>query len=127
MIDATMSYEQRIYMLFAGIMTELQSAGLVQGGTPVTAKGKQVFKDLLAIGFHKQVSDDQIESLLRICKFLHNCNWIRDASDLHTFIGKHLGHCPEHSRIVIYDQNRFVLQFVHNLFKEQRHAIPQVV
>ena len=65
MIDATMSYEQRIYMLFAGIMTELQSAGLVQGGTPVTAKGKQVFKDLLAIGFHKQVSDDQMIAVAR--------------------------------------------------------------
>jgi hypothetical protein len=30
------------------------------------------------------------------------------------------------ARIVIYDQNRFVLQLLHNLFKEQRHATPQV-
>src|SRR4029077_3621667 len=67
---------------------------------------------------HPQVSDDQIESLFRICKFLHNCSWIRDAGNPHTFIRKHLNHCPKHSRIVIYDQNRFVLQLLHNLFKE---------
>jgi len=67
---------------------------------------------------HPQVSDDHVESSFRIRKFLHNRNWIGHASDLHAFPGKHFSHCPEHSRIVIYDQNRFVLQLVHNLFKE---------
>ncbi len=41
---------------------------------------------------------------------------VREASDLHAFTDKHFSHCPEHSRIVIYYQNRFVLQLVHNVF-----------
>ena len=67
---------------------------------------------------HPQVSDDQVEPFFRIRKSLRNRDWIGDASDLHAFTGKHFSHRPEHSRIVIYDQNRFVLQLVHNLFKE---------
>src|SRR5438067_540054 len=64
---------------------------------------------------HPQVSNDHVESFFRIRKFLHHCNWIRHARDLHTFTGKHFTHCPEHSRIVIYHQNRFIVQLVHNL------------
>src|SRR5438034_9812056 len=64
---------------------------------------------------HPQVSDDHVESFFRIRTFLHYCNWIRHARDLHTFTGKHFTHCPEHSRIVIYHQNRFIVQLVHNL------------
>src|SRR5947199_8651323 len=64
---------------------------------------------------HPQVTDNHVESFFRVRKFLHYCNWIRYASDLHAFTGKHLSHCPEHSRIVVYHQNRFIVQLVHNL------------
>ena len=38
-----------------------------------------------------------------------NVQGIGKARDLHALTGKHFGHRPKHSQIIIYDQNRFVL------------------
>ncbi|PYK16599.1 MAG: hypothetical protein DME55_11875 [Verrucomicrobia bacterium] len=67
--------------------------------------------------WHPQVSNDQVKSWFRLRKCRYNRSWIRESGDSHAFFGKHFHHCPEHPRIVINNQNRFVPQVLHNLFR----------